>query len=178
MFEKLSSERVTPDNRSGRTQQYACGGDADRVWVASARPSTTTRPRCTTLPGTALSGWSARADTVPRSTFSNRNMEGARLPGRSTAPCTAGSAKRGIYEEVTRELLAAGADIPKPDRPLEATEGVPIIQSAEQQRTAERRTAKTSGESPQSHKNHSLCERPSQGRRLLPKAFWHEAIAF
>jgi ankyrin repeat protein/predicted enzyme related to lactoylglutathione lyase len=56
---------------------------------------------------------------------------------------------KGDYEEVTRELLAAGADIPKPDRPLQAKEGVlAIIQSAEQQRTAERHIAKTKGESP------------------------------
>jgi ankyrin repeat protein/catechol 2,3-dioxygenase-like lactoylglutathione lyase family enzyme len=56
---------------------------------------------------------------------------------------------KGDYGGVTRELLAAGAEIPKPDRPLEATEGVlEIIQSAEQQRTAERHATKTRGVSP------------------------------
>ena len=44
---------------------------------------------------------------------------------------------KGNYEGITRALLAAGADIPKPDRPLEATKGVlTIIQSAEQQSVA------------------------------------------
>jgi ankyrin repeat protein/predicted enzyme related to lactoylglutathione lyase len=43
---------------------------------------------------------------------------------------------KGDYEAVTRELLAAGADIPRPERPLEATPGVlEVIRSASRQPT-------------------------------------------
>jgi len=56
---------------------------------------------------------------------------------------------KGDYEGVTRELLAAGAEIPKSDRLLQATEGVlAIVQSAEHRRTPAQRTAKATGVSP------------------------------
>jgi len=49
--------------------------------------------------------------------------------------------EKGDYEAVTRELLAAGADVPQPERPLEATEGVlEIIRSAGKRRKASPRT--------------------------------------
>ena len=46
--------------------------------------------------------------------------------------------EQGDYEGVTRELLGAGAAIPKPDRPLEAPEELlAIVQRAEEQRAAD-----------------------------------------
>lgn len=56
---------------------------------------------------------------------------------------------KGDYEEVTRELLAAGADIPKHDGSLDATEGVlAIIQNAKQPTHSAGRTAKRTVVSP------------------------------
>jgi len=57
--------------------------------------------------------------------------------------------EKGDYEGVTRELLAAGADIPKPERPLEAAEAVlKIVQAAERDRQARLPTTKTNEISP------------------------------
>ncbi len=51
-------------------------------------------------------------------------LELNRLPGRSTASRTVCIATRGDYPEMVRVLMAVGAEIPRPDKPLEATEEV------------------------------------------------------